>query len=148
MAVPKHHALILPFFCLRSLGRRAPLTRYSLDDDRICRRLSRKAEDTLRRLAQRIINAQHRYVAAPRSWRELVGASGAEALKRQNLTANRIRWNFCLCQRPMAVLCVFGNAVSLPSTYNVVTHHAQRKGWPDRCTLSAVSCSAFHSNGV
>ena len=107
-----------------------------------------EAEDTLRRLAQRIINAQHRYVAAPRSWRELVGASGAEALKRQNLTANRIRWNFCLCRRPMAVLCVFGDAVSLPSTYNVVTHHAQRKGWPDRCTLSAVSCSAFHSNGV
>ena len=56
-----------------------------------------EAENTLCCLAQRIINAQHRYVAAPRSWRELVGASGAEALKRQKLTANRIRWNFCLC---------------------------------------------------
>jgi len=56
-----------------------------------------EADNTLCCLAQRIINAQHRYVAAPRSWRELVGASGAEALKRQNLTANRIRWNFCLC---------------------------------------------------
>ena len=45
------------------------------------------AEDTLRCLAQRIINEQRGYVAAPRSSHELLGASAAAALAAAEETA-------------------------------------------------------------
>ena len=45
------------------------------------------AEDTLRCLAQRIINEQRGYVAAPRSSHELLGASAAAALAAAEKTA-------------------------------------------------------------
>ncbi len=65
-----------------------------------------------------------------------------KSIAKQYLTANRIRWNVISVNADV-LWRSYAFLATLPSNIQCGHTPCSKKGWPDRCARSAVSCSAF-----